>query len=82
MADGLLGVAVLAVPGRGRAMQAGQLVGRLALELRPQELGEQVVIAIPLLRLVEGGDEEVLSGQAPERHVRVAPAGHDPTEGG
>jgi hypothetical protein len=57
--DRLLRGAVLAVPGRGAAVQLGHQFRGRTDELVPQQLREEVVVAVPLASLVERHQEQV-----------------------
>ena len=57
--DRLDRVAVLGVPPGREPVQPGDRVGGAALELQPQQVGEQVVAAEPRARDVDGDDERV-----------------------
>jgi hypothetical protein len=57
--DRLLRRAVLAVPGRGAAVQLGCEIWGRTHELVPQELREEMVVAVPLASRVERHEEQV-----------------------
>ena len=57
----LLGLVVLLKPGRSTSVEAGGLRLIPAQKLSLQELREQVVVAEPLVGVVEGGDEQVVA---------------------
>ena len=74
-------VALVETPLARLAAQPGDRVGLAPLELGPEELAEELVVAIPLAAIVLGRDEEVLVGQAREHRLSVAPAGDGVAEG-
>ena len=57
--DRLLGQIVALVPLAGALVQQRHLVRLLAEQARPQHVGEQVVVAVPLPPVVQGDEEEV-----------------------
>ena len=57
--DGLLDVAGLPVPGRGPPMQARHQPGLVVGQLQAQQLGEQLVVAVPLAMVVQRYQEQV-----------------------
>ena len=57
--DRLLGQLVALVPLAGALVQQRNQVGLLAEQARPQHVGEQVVVAVPLPPVVQGDEEEV-----------------------
>jgi hypothetical protein len=59
-------------PAAGPQVQHRDLLGLLALQAGPQDVGEQVVVAVPLPPVVQGDDEEV---GALERRQHVAAVG-------
>ena len=66
--DRLVHRAVIAMPGKGPAVKRRREAGLAVLELDPQELGEEMVEAVPLAEIVERQEEQVRSrerGQPP-----------------
>ena len=59
VADRLRRVAVGLEPGTGPAVQVGHLVRPLVEQVRAQDVGEQVVVAVPLPPVVERDEEQV-----------------------
>ena len=75
MVDGRLEVPGAVVPGAGPAMQPGDVSGALVEQARVQDVGEQVVVAVPAAVVVEGHDEQVLSFQGRQGRPPVRTAG-------
>lgn len=69
-------------PGSGGRVEPRDLGGSPARELRLEVLGEEVVVAIPLVALVERPDEEVLAGQIAQHLAGVIAPGHHAAEVG
>ena len=59
MADRLSQPTVPGVPLAGSAVQLGNLVGLLVEQVRPQHVGEEVVIAVPLPALIERDEKKI-----------------------
>ena len=57
--DGLDHMALIGVPARREAVQLGDLAGRLAAQLEPQQIAEQVVVAKPRATDVDRDHERV-----------------------
>ena len=66
--DRLLGQIVGLVPLAGALVQQRHLVWMVAEHPRPQHVGEQVVVAVPLASVVQGDKEQVGALQSRE-HV-------------
>ena len=79
---GALAVPVSLVPGGRAPVQVGHRLRGLALELGAQQLGEQVVIAIPGVVVVERGHEEAVARQSFEQARGVDLAGHRVAQAG
>ena len=80
MPDRLLGQVVRLVPAAGPLVQLRSQVGLLGEQARPQHLGEQMVVAIPLPLVVQGDEEEVRPLQGHEHVAPVVAAGHGITQ--
>ena len=78
----LLERVMLLEPGRRAAVQGGGVVLVHAEELGLQELGEEVVVAEPFVGVVEGTDEEVVTGDGAQHIARLLVAGHRAAEAG
>jgi hypothetical protein len=76
------GVPVVGVPAGREPVQAGDVVGRLAPQLEPQEVGEQVVVPEPRAADVVGDDERVGLLELAEQPRPVAAAGQQIGERG
>ena len=59
MPDRLLGQVVALVPLAGALVQQRNQVRLLGEQARPQHVGEQVVVAVPLPPVVQGDEEQV-----------------------
>ena len=79
---GALAVPVDLIPGRRAPVQVVHRLRRAALELGAQQLGEQVVVAIPGVVIVERGHEEAVASQSVELAGGVGLAGHRVTQAG
>jgi len=75
VADGLGPFALALVPLTGPSVQLWSTLGFLVFEMRLQDVGEQVVIAIPTTLVVERNDEEVAPFQDAQHRLAVAPPG-------
>ena len=73
--DRLLGQIVALVPLAGALVQQRHLVGLLAEHPRPQHVGEQVVVAVPLAPVVQGDEEQVGALEGREHLAAVVAAG-------
>ena len=78
--DRLLGQIVALVPLAGALVQQRNLVRLLAEHPRPQHVGEQVVVAVPLPPVVQGDDEQVGALQRHEHLAAVVAAGDGVTQ--
>ena len=59
VSDGRVDQVVLLAPGAGAPVQQRHEVGLLGQQARPQHVGEQLVVAVPLATVVERHEEEV-----------------------
>ncbi|MDP9207529.1 MAG: hypothetical protein M3O65_03335 [Actinomycetota bacterium] len=74
MADGLIKIARLPVPGRGPPVQGHQQPRLPAVELHAEQLREQVLIAIPLAPIIQRNQEQIGAFQLlqqPRRPLRL-----------
>ena len=69
VADRLRRVVVGLEPGAGPPVQLGDLVGLLVEQVGVQDVGEQVVVAVPLPPVVERDEEQVGPLQRDERRL-------------
>ena len=76
VADGLGAVAVLLVPLACPTVQLGRQLGLLVQEARPQDVGEELVVAVPLAPVVERDEEQVASIERLQHGLAPALAGH------
>ena len=60
------------VPPAGPPVQLGDLAGPLLEQVGAQDVGEQVVVAVPLAAVVEGDDEQVRAVERLEHGLAVA----------
>src|SRR5215207_714566 len=63
-------------PHASPSSQGRHQIGLAALELVEQQLGEEMVVAIPLPLLVQGNHEQVGAGELAQEHSRILPARH------
>ena len=75
VADRLGPLAVLLVPVARPPVQLGDVVGLLVQQARPQHVGEEMVIAIPLAAVVERDQEQVPSLQRLQHGLAAVLAG-------
>jgi hypothetical protein len=61
VADRLRAVAAAFVPGARTAVQLADVVGLLLDEMTPQQVPEEVVIAVPAALVVQANDNEIAS---------------------
>ncbi len=87
--DRLRRLAVCLPPGAGAAVQLGHVVGMLVEQAGPEQVGEQVVVAVPAPPVVERDEEQVgalerLEHRRPARAAgdRVAQRAGEPVEDG
>ena len=71
----VLGQIVAFVPFAGATVKHGGTFGDGAQQSRPQHVGEEVVIAVPLTPVVEGNDEEIRSLQHHEHRATTVMRG-------
>jgi hypothetical protein len=76
MLDRLVNGALLLVPSRRSPVKLRDEPRLVARELVPQQVGEQMVIAVPLPPGVQRHDEDVFAVQLPQQPGRVVGAGH------
>ncbi len=81
MGDGLRRLPLALPPGAGAPMQAGDVVGMLVEQPRAEEIGEQVVVAVPAPPIVERDEEQVRPFERLEHRRPAGPAGHRVTQG-
>ena len=74
MADGVGRQIVLLVPFTRSPMELGHPSGLCLLQVRPENFGEEVVIAVPPALIVERDDEEVASLQRFQHRFAVCAA--------
>ncbi len=80
MADGLSPFALALVPLTGPSVQLQSKLGLLVFEMSLQDVGEQVVIAVPATLIVERNDEGIPSFQGVQHRLAVASLGDSVTE--
>ena len=80
MADGLGPFALALVPLTGPSVQLRSTLGLLVFEMSLQDVGEQVVIAVPATLIVERNDEEIPPLQGAQHRLAVASLGDSVTE--
>ena len=73
VADRLRRVVVGLEPRAGPPVQLGHLVGSLVEQVRVQDVGEQVVVAVPLSAVVERHEEQVGPLQRDQRRLAAFP---------
>ena len=73
--DRLRGLAVRLPPGARTAMELGHVVGMLVEQPGPEQVGEQVVIAVPAAPVVERDEEQVGPLERLEHRRPAGPAG-------
>ena len=78
--DRLLREVVALVPLAGALVQQRNQVRLLGEQVRPQHVGEQVVVAVPLPPIVQGHEEQVGALQGDEQLAAVVAAGDGVTE--
>ena len=76
MADGLGPVAVVLVPVARPTVEDRDAVGLLVLEARPEHVGEELVIAIPLAAVVERDQEQVCAIERLKHRLAARLTGH------
>jgi len=69
-------VALCPVPRRGSTMQLGCELGRNARELAPQQIAEELVVAVPLAARVERDEEQVRPRHRLQLLRTIVPTGH------
>ena len=75
VADGVTGHPVLLAPGRGVAVQLRQSAGLLLLQAGAKQVGEQVVIAPPVARLIQRDHEQARPFGPLEQRLAALAAG-------
>ena len=80
MADGFGPVALVLVPFTRSAVQLWSPLGLLVFEVCLQDVGKEVVIAVPATLIVERNDEEVPPFQGTQHRLAVASPGDGITE--
>ena len=80
MPDCLLGEVVALVPHAGALVQDRNQVRPLGEQVRPEYVGEQVVVAVPLPTIIQGHDEQVGALQGDEQVAPVRTTGDGITE--
>ena len=80
MADGLVDRAVLAMPCRGAPVQQGGEPWVGLVQLAAQHLGEQGVVAVPVVRVVQRNQEQLGSLDFLEQALRSIRTGHRVTQ--
>ena len=75
VSDCLLSHVVRLIPVAGALVQQRDLFRLLGEQARPQHIGEQVVVAVPLPLVVQGDEEEVGPLQARQHAAAVVAAG-------
>ena len=78
--DRLVGQVVALVPLAGALVQQRDLLRLLAEQARPQHVGEQVVVAVPLPPIVQRDDEQVGALQGRDHLAAVVAAGDGVTQ--
>jgi len=78
--DRLFGQIVALEPMAGTLVQQWNLIRLLADQTRPQHVGEQLVVAVPLPPVVQGNEEQIGPVQRHQHVASVIPAGDGVTQ--
>jgi hypothetical protein len=79
MADGFSPAAPVSVPFTRPSVQLWNSLGLLVFEVRLQDVGEEVVIAVPPTLIVERDDKEVPPFEGTQHGLAVASSGDNIT---
>ena len=81
MVDGLIDVTLLREPPACAAVQLPRALWPGCRQLPAEDVGEELVVAVPAPLIVQGGDEEVRGLQLGQHRVAVGLPGHGVTKG-